>query len=545
MGKNGAPTFRPESGCLGDEQMDSGPSDLSVLSRLREKNATNPIPFPAPRWKTRLLLPACILVAFLALAAYALRSAFWPSTVVRVMPVLSKEGGDSAGALLFQAAGWVEPDPYPTHIPALIDGIVKEVLVLEGQSVKAGDIVARLVDEEAQLEAKHAEAELHHKRGHLSILQATFHAARAEWDHPVERERAVAVADAMHAEATAELQRSAREIAVEDARVKELQEQLRREDMAAEVQAIPEIQRTQTRLKLNTQRATLDFIHARIPILEAKVKQTLAELTAARENLRLRITEKRALEESEAGVCEAEGQVQMAMIAAEQARLRLKRTEVRSPVDGVVMQRLVEPGGKLMAVMDDKSSAQVARLYDPAKLQVRVDVPLSEAARVGVGQKVRVTVEVLREKVFEGVVTRIVNEADIQKNTLQVKVSLTAPAPELKPEMLARAQFIASESNTKNAVAKYRLFILEDAIQKSGERGIVWIVDKGRSTAIRREVTLGTTRQNGWLEVTQGLQLGDAVIVGDTSTLREGQSIRVQEESANAAAQKENPHGVH
>jgi RND family efflux transporter MFP subunit len=235
----------------------------------------------------------------------------------------------------------------------------------------------------------------------------------------------------------------------------------------------------------------------------------------------------------------------MMTIAAQQAQLRLERTVVRSPVDGVVMQRLIEPGGKLMAVMDDKGSSQVARLYDPKKLQVRADVPLSEAARVGVGQDVRVTVEILRDKVFKGKVTRIANEADIQKNTLQVKIALLDPLPELKPEMLARAQFVASDTGSKNAVAKYRLFVVEDAIQKSGERGVVWIVDKGRGTATRREVSLGASRESGWQEVSQGLQLGDVVIVGDTSSLSEGQSVRIEEEASGPQGKQENPHGVH
>lgn len=522
--------------------MDSQQSDLSVLSRSRERSASVVLPMPASRWRTQVLLPACILIAFAALAGYALRGALWPAKTVRVVPVVSKEGGESSGALMFQAAGWVEPDPYPTHISALTDGVVKEVLVLEGQQVKAGDVVARLIDDEAQLAVKLADAELHHKRGHLSIMQATHYAARSDWDHPIERERAVATAEATHAEASAELARSTSEVSVEDGRLKELQEQLRREDLAAEVQAIPEIQRTQTRLKVNTQRAMVEFIRARVPVLVAKVRHAQAEVTAARENLRLRIAEKRALEESEAGVCEAEGQVQMMSIAAQQARLRLARTEVRSPVDGVVMQRLIEPGGKLMAVMDDKGSSQVARLYDPKKLQVRADVPLSEAARVGVGQEVRVTVEILRDKVFKGKVTRIANEADIQKNTLQVKIALLDPLPELKPEMLARAQFVSSDTGSKNTVAKYRLFVVEDAIQKSGDRGSVWIVDKGRGVATRREVTLGASREKGWQEVSQGLQLGDVVIVGDTSNLNEGQAVRIIEE---AASKQENPHGVH
>jgi HlyD family secretion protein len=418
---------------------------------------------------------------------------------------------------------------------------------LEGQTVKRGDVLARLVDDDAKLTLKYAEAELHHKKGHLAILNATHRAALSDWEHPIERERAVSTAEAALAEARSELARIPHDIATEEARQKELEEQLRREDKAAEANAIPEFQRTQTRLKLNTQRAVLESSRERKGVQEAKVRQMEADLKAARENLRLRINEKRAVEESDAGVCESEGQVKMMEIAVEKARLHFSRMEVRSPADGVVMQRLAEPGGKVMMLMDDKASSQIARLYDPKKLQVRVDVPLAEAARVGVGQEARVTVEVLRERTFKGTVTRVVNEADIQKNTLQVKVALTDPVPELKPEMLARVQFVAGAKTGGSKSTDMRLFAQEKALQKNGERGTAWIVDKGRGVATRREVTLGSARIDGWIEVTQGLQPGDAVIAGDTSALKEGQSVRIVEETdgAGAADNKGGAHGSH
>jgi hypothetical protein len=48
--------------------------------------------------------------------------------------------------------------------------------------------------------------------------------------------------------------------------------------------------------------------------------------------------------------------------------------------------------------------------------------------------------------------------------------------------------------------------------------------------AIHREVMLGSLKQEGWVEVTEGLQPGDALIDGDTSSFKDGQRIRVEEE---------------
>ena len=83
-------------------------------------------------------------------------------------------------------------------VAALTDGIVKDVFVLEGQAVKAGQVVVKLVDDDAKLELARAEAELAEK-------QAALEAAQRQWDNPVERTRAVAAAEAMTAEVQAAL----------------------------------------------------------------------------------------------------------------------------------------------------------------------------------------------------------------------------------------------------------------------------------------------------------------------------------------------------
>jgi multidrug resistance efflux pump len=190
-----------------------------------------------------------------------------------------------------------------------------------------------------------------------------------------------------------------------------------------------------TKLKLQAQRATLEAMKAREPVLAATLRQREVELMAAKENRRLRIEEARALEAGKAAVA-------LATAIRDEAALRLSRMEVKAPVDGVVMVRHVEPGSKLMLAMDDRNSMATIHLYDPKKLQVRVDVPLADAAKVGVGMGARIVVGVLPDRTFDGVVSRIVQEADVAKNTLQVKVAITDPDAALKPEMLARVRFV-------------------------------------------------------------------------------------------------------
>ncbi len=203
--------------------------------------------------------------------------------------------------------------------------------------------------------------------------------------------------------------------------------------------------------------------------------------------------------------------------------------KIRAQADGVVMTRLAVPGYKVMLEGDMNESAHVVYLYNPQKLQVRADVPLMDAARVGVGQKARVVVDVLPDKEFAGHVSRIVHKADIQKNTLEVKVAIDNPSPELKPEMLARIKFIGSGAGDPNS-STLSIFVPERLCRdRSGDKARIWLVTV-QSTAKLQEITLGGNRQDGWVEIVSGLSLGDTVIAEPLDGLEEGRKVRIKGE---------------
>ena len=549
-------------------------SDLGVLSRAGPPGpppgrqvgpaAAANVPPPKVNWKTRVLLPAALLLSAGGLLAYAARDALRPATPVRVVPVVVRtvqadaSPGESApqSAATVQAPGWVEPDPFPVAVSALTDGVVRDVPVLEGEAVKAGQIVARMVEDDAELALRKAEADLAVRQGELAVAKATLDAAQRDWDHPVERVRQVAAAEAMAAEARAELERLPVEVAAERARAEELADALRRAETNVARQTVGEVELVQARLRLKAQESTVAAAEARRPMLAAKVRQQQAELTAAKEAAKLRVAERRALDEAAADVGRAEAAVRQAAAARDEAKLRRERTEVKSPADGVVMARLVAPGSKLMLAGDNMQSAQVLRLYDPKKLQVRVDVPLADAAQVGVGQAAKVVVGVLPDRTFDGVVTRVVHEADIQRNTVQVKVAIKDPSPELKPEMLARVRFLAPVRGAGTAGAasggggtSQRVFAPQGLLRRQGEsaRATAWVVDKGRGVATRRQVTLGNDRHGDWIAVASGLQPGDVLVAGDTSRLDEGERVEITGEAdapAGAPAAGGESHGA-
>lgn len=532
--------------------MKTSEHDLRVFSERGHGAGTvhrPAVPRPAWNWKTRVLLPAALLGGFTVLLGFSARDVLLPAREVEVVPVVVKatEGSTPTGAVVVQAPGWIEADPFSISVSALSDGVVKEVLVLEGDRVAAGQVVARLVEDDARLALTAAEAETALRRASLLSAEATLRAAEQEWEHPIERRRSLETAEAMRAEMRAELDRLPAEIAAEQALLVELHAEHERVGQVYESHSAAAIELIRAQQRCEAQSARLKLIEGRRPILEAKIRQLDAEVTAAQENLRLRISETRVLADAKAGLARAQAELQRAEAMRDEARLRLERMSVRSPVDGVVQSRLIEPGSKLSLSMDDPRSAQAIRLYDPEKLQVRVDVPLADSARIGVGQKAQVSVDALPDRVFEGVVTRVVHEADVQKNTVQFKVAILRPAAELKPEMLARAKFLG-KTDPEGETGTSSVFAPASLVRGSpGGPDRVWLVDQGKGLAVSREVTAGPARMGGWVEVRQGLQPGDRLIVGDPAGLREGTRVRVIREIGGDDARLSggNLHGSH
>jgi len=511
---------------------------ISALSRGRgrEDRAAPPqerVPQPRRRWRTRVLLPAAIVASTLGLTGFSARDLLRPAVPVDVVPVMIKTNAEAAtGTVVVQAPGWVEADPFPVAVTALAGGVVEQVLVLEGERVEKDQVVARLIDNDLRIARDGAAAVLAEREAALLAARARLDEARRNWDHPIELTRALQTAEARLQEQRAILERWPAELAKEKAHAVYLEAEYKRlEPLVGRGQATKiEVIRAQQALK--TQRAQIEVTRLREPMLRARVAKLEAEVKAARENFERRIADTRALEEAKAAVARAEAEVASARAALEDAALQLDRMKVRAPVSGVVMNRLVEPGSKVLLQMDDPRSAQIVRLYDPERLQVRVDVPLVDAAKVGVGQDADVVVDVLPDRVFDGRVTRMVHESDVQKNTLQVKVAIHDPTSELKPEMLARARFFAmgradGESETQKTTEQ--VFVPESAVKTQDGSSFVWLADQIDDVARRRVVSLGRVKEGDWVAVTDGLRAGDRVIVGASSDLEQGRRIRMRE----------------
>ena len=155
---------------------------------------------------SRYVVPGTLLVGFLSLVAWASRDTLLPPQPVWVVPVFATHSTvQHEGTPLFQAAGWIEPRPTPVRVAALAPGVVERLLVVQDQLVKAGEPVAELIREDAQLAHDRALASLQLRQAELREMQAEFQAASTRFSQPVHLEAALGEAEAALAEITTEL----------------------------------------------------------------------------------------------------------------------------------------------------------------------------------------------------------------------------------------------------------------------------------------------------------------------------------------------------
>jgi RND family efflux transporter MFP subunit len=510
--------------------------DLRQLAVRREPDA--PAARPRRHVLTRYVLPGGILLGFALLAGWAARASFLPSRAVTVMPVLTTHAAiEAEGTPLFQAAGWVEPRPTPTLVSALAEGVVERLLVVEGQEVKAGQTVATLIDTDTRLALCAAEADLKLRRAEAESAKAALTAATLNFEQPVALEAALAEAEAALAQKETE-----QSVLPQQLKAAEAKAQLARQDRdarAAAGEAVSAAASRRTAAELSTSNAAVEELKARQGRLGAEIAALKSRRDALRRRLQLKVEETRLLADARAQIEASDARVKQAEVALETARLKLDRMSVKAPVSGRVLALVARPGTHLMGLnpgsMHDATT--VVSLYDPSRLQVRADVRLENVPRVVPGMMVRVETPAAPRGPLTGCVLYATAQADIQKNTLQVKVSIDGPPDSVRPDMLVQVTFLAPPVPKSAEVDSHSLRILVPrSMVESNEGGNrVWIADQAAGVARLKPVQLGSMAGE-FVEVTAGLSPTDKLIAGAREGLSDGERIRVTGEDAGQAA---------
>lgn len=300
-----------------------------------------------------------------------------------------------------------------------------------------------------------------------------------------------------------------------------------------------------TRSAVNVQRA--QAYQAQVNLAEAQRdferKRTLVEKNfisaAERDKARTAYEAARAqVQLTEAQVKNSEAVVRQREAQVAQARVDLGRTEIRSPVDGIVVKRSVEPGQTVAASLQAPEMFIVAR--NLSDMQVETSIDEADVGRVQLAQKASFTVDAFPGRTFHGEVRQVRKAATVVSNVVTYTVIVSAANPDLTllPGMTANVRIVTAQKEDvlKVANAALRFKPENDAAKVSrgdtppGERrptnrgkapSRVWIVGadgKPQAIEVQTGITDGTATEVSGEGVSEGME----VIVGATASAKPG-----------------------
>jgi HlyD family secretion protein len=388
-----------------------------------------------------------------------------------------------------------------------VSGTISQLAVDFNSQVKTGMVIARI--DPATFEAKFNQATADVESAKASVLNQRASVARAE-------------ADLANARANVVRQ----EVAVRDATIKrDSRIRLFREG------GISQEERDSAQATYDSAVAQLEAARASVRASEAALEVTRAQLTAA------------------------EAQVRQKQAVQAQAQVDLNNTYIRAPVDGVVVSRNVDVGQTVAASLQSPTLFLIAQ--DLTKMQVDTNVDEADIGRVALDQEVAFTVDSYPGETFRGRVVQIRQAPQVVQNvvTYNTVVSVGNPELRLKPGMTANVKILVARRDNALLVpnAAFRVRIDEGAtaaapatpggptmpgmggmppmappakgagpagsgrgdLARAGRGGEgrqrIWLLKDGK--AVERRIRTGLS-DGQKTEVIEGLQEGDAVIVG-------------------------------
>ncbi len=151
-----------------------------------------------------------------------------------------------------------------------------------------------------------------------------------------------------------------------------------------------------------------------------------------------------ARDQARAQINVAQAQINQQQASTQTTRLNLQRTVIRSPVDGVVLTRSIEPGQTVAASLQAPVLFQIAE--DLSKMEIVLAIDEADIGQVKAGQAVSFTVDAFPERSFRGSVQQVRLSATNTNNVITYPVVVTADNADrsLLPGMTVNAEIEVS-----------------------------------------------------------------------------------------------------
>ncbi|HSW40178.1 MAG TPA: efflux RND transporter periplasmic adaptor subunit [Acidobacteriota bacterium] len=458
------------------------------------------------KWVVAGILVLAALIVFVSVQAVRR-----PAVEVQTSIVERKETLKS----IVSASGEIRAKEY-VNLQSEIAGIITELPVREGASVKRGDVLLRIdpiqtAADKSASEARHEAALAEARAQEFVIMNAEANRRRDE---------------ASLRSSLAELDLAERNLARVESRFR--RQQLLHEDglISSEEYEVVQNEMRQAQSRLVVARTQTEQYETQIKIAINNIEQNRTNAAAAR------------------------ARVQSA--AAELARTsdQLRKTTLYSPLDGVITELMVEIGERAQPGIMSSPEATLMTISNLSVIQVELTVDETDVVSLSLGDKAQVEVDALPKMVFEGEVTEIGN-SPIRSATAQeardfrVVITLNDPSQKLRIGMSCTGEIITDTKENVLVIPIQALTVREVEVDQDGkyhppdlgkkreavasadsmkekspkkELEGVFVIDENRIARFR-DIQTGITGESD-IEVLENLKEGERIITGTFQTLR-------------------------
>lgn len=238
-------------------------------------------------------------------------------------------------------------------------------------------------------------------------------------------------------------------------------------------------------------------------LLRAQYRQKLAEQM---ENRQHQLFEKKLSSEEELETAVTELNIVKADVQLIKAQI--DRTEIRAPFDGTVGLRYVSEGSYLTP------ATRIATLQDNGRLKIDFAIPEKYASSIKPGDKISFTIQG-SPKNFAGTVYALDPKIDMATRTLNMRAICPNPDHALFPGAFANVEVVFKEKNVLVAPA--------EALIPELKGNKIFLFKNGK--AVSQSVETGI-RTDKLIEITNGVQPGDTLIISAILQLRDGMAVR-------------------
>ncbi|MBV6415635.1 MAG: Multidrug resistance protein MdtA [Steroidobacteraceae bacterium] len=218
---------------------------------------------------------------------------------------------------------------------------------------------------------------------------------------------------------------------------------------------------------------------------------------------------KEAIEQRRAKLATSTAQVAVVEAQLKEMRARLARSEVRAPLDGIVLTRKAEVGQIVSA-----GGEPLFRLAQDGAVELRGKVAEQDLPHLAVGQAATVRIAGLDEP-FKGAVRLLGATIDPDSRLGEVRIALD-PDPNLRPGAFARGEVLVSDAA--------RAVVPQTAVLADRKGNYVFVIGPDMKV-VRRDVQVADTTSKG-VVIASGLRGGEQIVVTAGAFLREGETVR-------------------